>query len=67
MNQVRKPWIAFKVLGAGRANPQDGFLHAFQKGGDFICVGMFDWQIRDDVAMVRDLLTTRFERERPWV
>jgi hypothetical protein len=67
MKAIRKPWIGFKVLGAGRAKPAAGFLHAFQKGADFICVGMFDWQVRDDAALVRDLLSKKVERDRPWM
>ena len=67
MKSVEKPWIGFKVLGAGRDKPPDGFLHAFQRGADFICVGMFDWQVRDDVAMVRQILTRDFSRDRPWL
>lgn len=54
MRTVRKPWIAFKVLGAGRMKPRDGFDLAFKSGADFINVGMYDFQVRDDVALVRD-------------
>ena len=66
MKTVKKPWIAFKVLGAGRDKPKEGFIHAFEKGADFITVGMFDWQVRDDVAMVKEILVNGIERERPW-
>jgi len=66
MKTVKKPWIGFKVLGAGRDRPPAGFLHAFHKGADFICVGMFDWQVRDDAAFVQEMLAKGIERERPW-
>ena len=66
MKAIKRPWIGFKVLGAGRDKPGEGFLHAFQKGADFICVGLFDWQVRDDVAMVQEMITKGIERERPW-
>jgi len=66
MKTVKKPWIGFKVLGAGRDRPPAGFLHAFLKGADFICVGMFDWQVRDDAAFVREMLAKGMERERSW-
>jgi hypothetical protein len=66
MKTIQKPWIGFKVLGAGRDKPPEGFLHAFQKGADFICVGMFDWQVRDDAAFVQEMLAKGIERERPW-
>jgi hypothetical protein len=66
MQTLHKPWIGFKVLGAGRDMPPDGFRHAFERGADFIAVGMFDWQVRDDVAHVQDMLAKGIERERAW-
>lgn len=66
MEKIGKPWIGFKVLGAGRDRPRESFLHAFQRGADFICVGMFDWQVRDDVAFTKELLASGIERNRPW-
>ena len=66
MEKIGKPWIGFKVLGAGRDKPREGFLHAFQRGADFICVGMFDWQVRDGAALTKELLASGFERSRPW-
>jgi hypothetical protein len=48
MAGIKKPWIGFKVLGAGWDTPPDGFRHAFEKGADFVAVGMFDRQVRDD-------------------
>lgn len=66
MKTVGKPWIGFKVAGAGRDKPQESFLHAFQRGADFICVGMFDWQVRDDAAFVKDMIASGISRNRPW-
>ncbi len=66
MKTVAQPWIGFKVLGAGRDRPQSGFRHAFEHGADFICVGMFDWQVRDDVALAKEILDGELKRERPW-
>jgi len=48
MKTIQKPWIAFKTLAAGAVLPQDGFRYAFESGADFICVGMYDFQIVDD-------------------
>jgi hypothetical protein len=66
MSAIPKPWIGFKTLGAGRANPPGGFRHAFQRGADFIAVGMFDWQVRDDVAHVQEMLAKGIDRDRSW-
>jgi hypothetical protein len=65
MQHVRQPWIAFKVLAAGAIPPQRGFQHAFNSGADFILVGMFDWQIAEDVKIVKDVLAD-VQRLRPW-
>jgi hypothetical protein len=66
MRSIKKPWIAFKVLGAGRVKPQEGFRMAFEHGGDFLAVGMFDWQIREDVAHVQGILASGIARDRDW-
>ena len=66
MNGVDKPWIGFKVMGAGRDKPEEAFQHAFQRGVDFICAGMFDWQVRDDVALVKEMLDSGISRKRSW-
>ena len=66
MRSIKKPWIAFKVLGAGRVKPQEGFQLAFKNGADFLAVGMFDWQVRENVAMVQEMLAKGIERDRSW-
>ena len=57
MNQLEEPWIAFKVLAAGAIKPEKGFPFAFNNGADFICVGMYDFQIVDDVNIALDTLS----------
>jgi hypothetical protein len=66
MKTVHKPWIAFKVLAAGAILPEDGFRYAFENGADFIAVGMFDFQIKDDTNIANQVLSTLAKREREW-
>ncbi len=66
MRTVEKPWIAYKVLAAGAIHPTDGFRHAFANGADFACVGVFDFQIREDVVIAKSILTGNVQRQRPW-
>ena len=66
MKTVDKPWIAFKVLAGGAIPPKDGFLYAFENGADFICVGMFDFQVIDDINTATEVLSNLKKRERKW-
>ncbi len=67
MKQVNKPWFAFKVLAAGAIEPKDGFRYAFENGADFICVGMFDFQVIDNVNTATEILGSLGPRERKWL
>ena len=67
MKTVRKPWIAFKVLGAGRLQPKDGFDLAFKSGADFVNVGMYDFQVEQNVGLVQEAALTHEKRERTWM
>jgi hypothetical protein len=68
MRSVKKPWIAFKVLAAGAIHPKKGFRFAFENGADFANVGMFDFQVREDAIIARDVIgeINRRGRARPW-
>jgi uncharacterized membrane protein YphA (DoxX/SURF4 family) len=66
MKTVNKPWFAFKVLAAGAIEPKVGFRHAFEHGADFICVGMFDFQVVDNVNTANEILGSLNPRERAW-
>jgi uncharacterized membrane protein YphA (DoxX/SURF4 family) len=60
------PVMGFKVLAAGAIKPEDGFNWAFKNGADFICVGMFDFQVVDDVNITIDVLDKLQGRTREW-
>ncbi|MDX1981194.1 MAG: DoxX family protein [Bryobacteraceae bacterium] len=66
MKTLEEPWIAFKVLAAGAIQPRDGFRYAFESGADFICVGMYDFQIVEDVNLALEVLRGPLIRERMW-
>lgn len=69
MNSLDEPWIAFKVLAAGAIHPSDGVRYAFENGADFVCLGMYDFQIVEDSNIVVDVLNSDFmkNRERRWM
>ncbi len=66
MKEVKTPWIAYKVLAAGAIRPASGFDYAFKNGADFACVGMFDFQVKDDQAAAREIVARHKNRTRPW-
>ncbi len=67
MGTLKEPWIAFKVLAAGAITPEKGLKYAFSNGADFVCLGMYDFQIVEDVNIALDTLKKITERSRPWV
>ncbi|MBN1360508.1 MAG: twin-arginine translocation signal domain-containing protein [Sedimentisphaerales bacterium] len=66
MKGLKQPWIAFKVLAAGALHPLEAFKFAFEGGADFICVGMFDFQVRENAYIARQALSGELKRQRPW-
>ena len=66
MKERPEPFIAFKVMAAGAIHPSDAFRYAFENGADFICAGMYDFQMVDDVNIACDILNNNPKRERPW-
>lgn len=66
MEKLEQPWIAFKILAAGALHPKNEFSYAFKSGADFICVGMYDFQLVADVNLVNTVLDNPFESARQW-
>ncbi|MBI5693092.1 MAG: twin-arginine translocation signal domain-containing protein [Verrucomicrobia bacterium] len=69
MGRLNKPWIAFKVLAAGAIHPRLAFQWAFESGADFICIGMFDFQVVENTDLAARALAavTPKNRARPWM
>jgi uncharacterized membrane protein YphA (DoxX/SURF4 family) len=60
------PWIAYKVLAAGAIKPEDGIRYAFEGGADFVCLGMFDFQVIENANIAFDIFSSKISRDRPW-
>lgn len=67
MESLPQPWIAFKVMAAGAIHPKKAFRYAFENGADFICAGMYDFQVVEDVNYVTDILNSEVTRKRKWM
>ena len=67
MGTLPEPWIAFKVLAAGAIKPEEGLKYAFTNGADFVCLGMYDFQIVEDVNIALNALSEANVRQRPWM
>jgi len=65
MADIKKPWIAFKVMAAGAIPPEKAFRYAFESGADFVMAGMFDFQVAQDAKVTRKVLAN-LQRRRPW-
>lgn len=61
------PWIAFKTMAAGAIPPKVGFDYAFQNGADFICVGMFDFQVEENMGILKESIKAARQRQRKWI
>jgi hypothetical protein len=67
MQELERPWLAYKVLAAGAIPPKAGFQYAFENGADFCVVGMFDFQVAEDVAIANQVLKETENRPRAWM
>jgi NAD(P)H-dependent flavin oxidoreductase YrpB (nitropropane dioxygenase family) len=55
------------VLAAGAIKPEEGLKYAFNNGADFVCLGMYDFQIVEDVNIALDAFAGAKVRTRPWM
>ena len=63
-----EPWIAFKTMAAGAVHPRQAIPFVFNGGADAACMGMFDFQVVEDVNLANDAFDKGFrDRRRPWV
>jgi uncharacterized membrane protein YphA (DoxX/SURF4 family) len=67
MATLKEPWIGFKVLAAGAISPEEGLKYAFDNGADFVCLGMYDFQIVEDVNIAIDAFEKAKDRSRQWM
>jgi hypothetical protein len=63
---IKVPWIAYKVLAKGAIKPESALKYVFEKGADFACVGMFDFQVVANANTVSKVLKSGLQREREW-
>ena len=52
---------------AGAILPERAFRFAYEGGADFICAGMFDFQLPQNVAWAKQILAGTLARTRPWL
>jgi len=68
MRERKEPWIAFKTMAAGAIHPKEAFRYAWENGADFVCAGMYDFQLVEDVNIALDALGSALPgRQRPWM
>jgi uncharacterized membrane protein YphA (DoxX/SURF4 family) len=67
IKSLPQPVIAFKVMAAGAIMPAEGFRYAFENGADFVCAGIYDFQMVEDVNIACNVLNSDLKRDRPWL
>lgn len=67
--KISRPFVAYKVLGAGAIHPRNGFKYAFENGADFISVGMYDFQVAENASLTKQLFAdgAKPQRARAWI
>ena len=65
-NLPASPGSPSKCWPRGPSCPEEGFRFALENGGDFLCVGMYDFQMVKDVNTALGVMHGNLQRERPW-
>ena len=66
VEKSKKPVVGYKVLAGGAIPAEEAFQYAFDNGADFICVGMFDFQVVEDANLAIRTIKKAGNRKRPW-
>lgn len=62
-----EPWIAFKTMAAGAVHPSKAIPFVFNGGADAACMGMFDFQVVEDVNLATKYFAKGLpQRKRKW-
>ena len=67
MGEIKKSWIAHKVLAAGAIHPIKAFDYSFKNGADIIPAGMFGFQVREDAIIARQAIARNQVSQMPWL
>ena len=69
MQSLDEPVVAFKTMAAGAIHPKEAFQYAYENGADFICAGMYDFQMVEDCNIALDVLNSGIasRRQRRWL
>ena len=58
--------LALGLMAAGAIKPRVGFKYAWENGADFVCAGMFDFQVIPNANTVSEVLNSSMDRQRSW-
>ena len=66
MTMKRKDFLYSAVMAAGAIPPKNAFDYAYGSGADFLLAGMFDFEIKEDTEIAKEMIAKNATRERPW-